>query len=222
MEWFPIIGAVLLTVIIAYVAVCTIIGNRRNRRNVTWRAGGFVARSLCCDVPCIPIGWTADGWTAQCRLCGAWQYLGDDHDNPPPGFRLDGRPEIGWHAPGGKVLGMDRSTEVTSDLSSRMFCPLCDGPDSHHAFDCPKRIADEMLAGAASDGEPLELPPQPNIGGEGNPDYQGPHYESVHELGSRFVPYEMLGDPIPGTAVHKVGDVAIAGPLAIEKKRDDD
>jgi hypothetical protein len=67
--------------------------------------------------------------------------------------------------------------------------------------------------GHFDDGEPLELPPQPNIGGEGQPDYAGPHYESVIGEEPRFVPYNMLHDPIPGTAVHKVGNVAVAGPL---------
>lgn len=65
---------------------------------------------------------------------------------------------------------------------------------------------------AGDDGEPLPaaMAHQPNVGGEGNPAYEGPHYDVPHD---RFVPYEVLGEPIPGTAVHLVGNIGVMGPL---------
>lgn len=68
----------------------------------------------------------------------------------------------------------------------------------------------------SDEGEPLTAPPQPNVGGEGNPDYAGPHYEVEHD---RFVPYDVLRDPIPGAAVHIVGNAACVGPLEDEGAR---
>jgi hypothetical protein len=73
----------------------------------------------------------------------------------------------------------------------------------------------EIAAMWADEGEPLAVPPQPNIGGEGHPDYQGPHYLVEHD---RFVPYDVLRDPIPGAAVHIVGSVACVGPLEVERE----
>lgn len=60
------------------------------------------------------------------------------------------------------------------------------------------------------EGDPLQIPPQPNIGGEDHPPYEGPHYDVPHE---RFVPYDVIGEPVEGTAVHMIGDTAFAGPL---------
>lgn len=114
--------------------------------------------------------------------------------------------------------------EVTS---TRTFCPLCDGPDGVHAYDCPRRILDEMATRKIGkspllampydddDGEPLPaaMTAQPNIGGLDHPPYEGPHYESVHGLPDRFVCYDVIGEPLPGTAVTMIGGSAVVGPI---------
>lgn len=71
-------------------------------------------------------------------------------------------------------------------------------------------------------GEPLPaaMSAQPNIGGEDHPPYAGPHLRSLHGNQTRFVPYDMLHDPVPGTAVSVVGASAIAGPIADEPSGD--
>lgn len=131
----------------------------------------------------------------------------------------------------------DRAIKVVmrqdNDLYARMAkpevtsCVLCERTLPNHDKNCPVLIAQEFATpqeARALDahvealvspdaGDPLPTPPPPNIGGEGRPDYQGPHYESSHELPTRFVPYDMLGEPIPGTAVRQVGDSTVAGPL---------
>lgn len=55
----------------------------------------------------------------------------------------------------------------------------------------------------------------PNIGGEGNPPYAGPHYESVHGPETRFVPYDVCREVEPGKAVHyaPVAGLAVFGPI---------
>jgi hypothetical protein len=52
---------------------------------------------------------------------------------------------------------------------------------------------------------PLLTPPPPNLGGEGNPPYQGPHYEAPEDYPTA-VPYDMLRDPLPGAAVRPLKD----------------
>jgi len=57
------------------------------------------------------------------------------------------------------------------------------------------------------EGEPLAVPPAPNLGGEGNPDYRGPHYESLLEgQAAAWAPYEMLHEPPEGAAVYAIGE----------------
>jgi hypothetical protein len=108
-----------------------------------------------------------------------------------------------------RPLTGDEITEVTSG------CPLCDG-ELEHTADCPRGILLDMAPDQVCEDESdLALPPQPNIGGEGHPDYQGPHYLVEHD---RFVPYDVLRDPIPGAAVHIVGSVACVGPLEVERE----
>jgi hypothetical protein len=60
-------------------------------------------RSTCCNSEMQPYGWTADGWVALCKVCGNWQYLGDDHDNPPQGFNFDGSAVIRFAQSGGQI-----------------------------------------------------------------------------------------------------------------------
>lgn len=63
------------------------------------------------------------------------------------------------------------------------------------------------------EGEPLKTPPPPNLGGEGNPEYQGPHYDSVHGLETRFAQYDLLREPPEGAAVYTLGQAAAFGPI---------
>lgn len=327
-----IIVALWLPLLVRYIRHRRAIRRRLDEISVTWRKGGLAARSLCCGATCQPLGWSQDGWIASCRQCGTWQYLGEDHDNPPPGFRIDGKPE-GFVA-GGHIFAMEKDgvrTEVTSakyhrdwggqagDLEYEMTiqrpgerlvvsadhvrCELPPRADPYGqvqddgtiswregyalthgivaipldqrdkaeehgwrfkatsgesrvhmertqeehianlrrleaipgyigrtAGDTPwdseqpyypvgKSQAAARIARAFGDeGEPLKTPPMPNIGGEGHPDYQGPHYNTPHD---RFVPYDMLHDPIPGTAVHQgVNGAGCAGPLATERNDD--
>lgn len=89
--------------------------------------------------------------------------------------------------------------------------PVC--PRKYAVSDCVaayRAAYPEIAAMWSDEGEPLLSPPQPNIGGLGNPPYAGPHYDVPHD---RFVPYDVLGEPIPGTAVHFVGNAACMGPL---------
>jgi hypothetical protein len=113
--------------------------------------------------------------------------------------------------------------EVTSEITPYPADCTCH-PDDRPAI-CQRRFAasecvaayreryPEIAAMWADEGEPLAVPPPPNIGGEGHPDYQGPHYAVPHD---RFVPYDVLRDPLPGAAVHIVGNVACVGPLEVE------
>jgi hypothetical protein len=257
LKYMPIYGSILLTVIIVWIIVSTIIGNRRKIRQAV---SGLYVRSTCCGATSTPFGWTADGWVLTCDECGAWQYLGDDHDNPPPGFNADGTP-ISRRLPAprpsaasgpadegqfvsrptrftGKMpaLGAPYGAEVTSEITPYPHDCTCHPDDRppiclrrHAASECVAayRARYPEIANAWADvepsmaerdamfdqGEPLMLPPQPNIGGEGHPDYQGPHYNVEHD---QFVPYDVLRDPLPGAAVHIVGNVACVGPIAVE------
>lgn len=201
LNMLPIIGSILLTIIIVWIAISVWHHRIRwPRYVVTRKRDGIPARSLCCGATTTPLGWTADGWVARCDFCLVWQYLGDDHRNPPPGFNLDGTPQRG-HAGG-----------LVEDWGKRPY--IVGERPSDHAV--PFRLLTEVTS---DEGEPMEMPPQPNIGGEGHPSYQGPHYDMQHD---RFVPYDMLHDPIPGTAVHKVGNVAVAGPLPADQGKTDD
>jgi hypothetical protein len=122
------------------------------------------------------------------------------------------------------ALGAPYGRDCTCNPADRP--PVCQ--HLYAAGDCMKSYAlsrDEYTAKRAraaahvaraygDEGEPLAVPPQPNLGGEGSPDYQGPHYRVQHD---RFVPYDVLRDPVPGAAVHIVGPVACMGPLEEER-----
>lgn len=160
-------------------------------------SGGLIAsKSLCCGAFMRPLGWSQDGWLAECRACGQWQYLGDDYENPPLGFGLSGLPDSSMNA-GGHVYSFSRRPAPR---------PAAIRPDASTGVG-PEVTSDE--------GEPLAVPAPPNIGGVDHPDYKGPHYDVPH---TRFIPYDMLSDPIPGTAVHKVGKVAVTDTKDAEKK----
>lgn len=232
LQYMPLYGSILLTIIIVWIVASTIIGNRRK---IGQAVAGTYVRSTCCGATTTPIGWTEEGWTSLCDECGTWQYLGDDHDNPPPGFNADGTPisrvlpaprpsTVRGPADAGQLVS--RSTfdpEVTSEITPYPADCTCH-PDDRPAI-CQRLFAasacvaayreryPEIAAMWADEGEPLAVPPPPNIGGEGHPDYQGPHYAVPHD---RFVPYDVLRDPLPGAAVHIVGNVACVGPLEVE------
>jgi hypothetical protein len=186
-KYVPLYGSILLTIIIVWIVVSTIIGNRRKIGQAV--AGSYI-RSTCCGATTTPIGWTEEGWTSRCDACGQWQYLGDDHDNPPPGFNHDGTP-------------ISRVYPAPRPSTAR-------GPDAERQHGVRPTFSSEVTSG---EDAPLAVPPPPNIGGEGHPDYQGPHYLVPHE---RFVPYDVLRDPPEGAAVHIVGSVACVGPLEVE------
>lgn len=187
LTYMPIIGSILLTVVIAWIAISTWTANRRKIRSALAGHSYCVIpngneimpearKSICCGAATFRPRWTADGWVAPCQCCGEWQYLGDDFEHPPEDAITD--------------------AEVTSDY-----------------YPVGKSFAAARIARAMGDeGEPLpaSLASTPNIGGEGHPDYAGPHYEVEHE---RFVPYDVIGDPFPGAAVHFIGNDATVGPL---------
>jgi hypothetical protein len=233
MKYVPLYGSILLTIIFAWIIGSTIIGNRRKIRQAV--AGTYI-RSICCGSTTTPLGWSQDGWVSRCDECGEWQYLGDDHSNPPPGFNLDGTPisrrpssppnVASGPADEGQLVSRP---EVTSEITPYPADCTCH-PDDRPPI-CLRRFAASECVAAyrarypeiadmwADEGEPLAVPPPPNIGGEGHPDYQGPHYASAHD---RFVPYDVLRDPPEGAAVHIVGNVACVGPLEVEKGATDD
>ena len=98
--------------------------------------------------------------------------------------------------------------EVTSET------PACDCGfvNWHHTAECAmyrhaKSRIDAALVERDDEGEPLAAPPAPNLGGEGNPDYRGPHYDSLLEgQAAAWAPYEMLHKPPEGAAVYAIGE----------------
>jgi len=210
LDYFPIAGTVLLTIIIVWIGTSTIIANRRKIRSAL--AGDTYCvipngqalmpearKSICCGAATFRPRWTADGWVAPCQCCGQWQYLGDDYEHPPEDAITDLDVRLSVE---------DRMTpalEVTSDFLHEL------GQSQGRRFD---KLSSEF---SDDEGEPLpaSMSHQPNIGGEGNPDYEGPHYLVEHD---RFVPYDVLRDPLPGAAVHIVGNTACVGPLKDESQ----
>lgn len=237
LRYMPLVGSVLLTIIIAGFIFYWVY---QSRRKIGVALKGPI-RSLCCNADISDIVWTADGWVAACRACGGWQYFGDNEyeaagilntsggvikacdeqfDMRPPGevVSIDSRrlaPRPAAIEPG--VVGQ-RDARLTGK-SPALGAPYGGAEVTSDYYPVKKARAAAHIARAFGDeGEPLAAPPQPNLGGEGNPDYEGPHYLVQHD---RFVPYEVLRDPIPGAAVHIVGKVACVGPLAVEGDRGD-
>jgi hypothetical protein len=192
----PIIGSILLTLIIVWIIVSSVVAHRRKIRSALAGHSYCVIangnhlmpehrKSICCGAETFRPRWTADGWVAPCQNCGEWQYLGDDYDHPPEDALI---PSSSLPAP------------RPSDASR---------PDGLTVVR-PEVTSDDQ-------GEPLpaSMSHTPNVGGEGQPEYAGPHYDVEHD---RFVPYDVLRDPIPGAAVHIVGNVACVGPLEDESQ----
>lgn len=260
--WIAVI-ATLAIIAVGGFAVDHLLKLLRRRQAVQRRIEAMTpAYSICCGCVCKPIGWSADGWIASCRSCGAIQYLGDDHENPPGGFEITGKARIGFHAGGvvkaseprrDRVIGKHPSlgapygfadggyvsptgrrpsdpemqrlplpgehlisreaAERMRDNFRRRFGSLWPTQDEAHAAraranhsaevtsDEPyypvgkARIQAELTYRLGIDeGEPLATPPLPNIGGEGHPEYKGPHYESDEV--PQFIPYDMkLNNP---------------------------
>jgi hypothetical protein len=265
LKYMPLYGSILLTAIIVWIVISTIIGNRR-KIGAALAGNHYVnLQSLCCAAEITPIVWTADGWVAACRECGAWQYFGDDFNeiseniitsdsrrspaprpsavNGPESLATGLRPNCtcdtvryinGDHLPDCPTqrIGFMESnpgSEVTSDRYSPAQAEMLRDdyrqahPEIAALWDTPEgrqAVSNAALSVAIADeGEPLAVPPPPNIGGEGHPPYAGPHYAVEHD---RFVPYDVLRDPIPGAAVHIVGNVACVGPLEVEEGPGDD
>lgn len=196
LDYMPLIGSILLTLIIAWIVGSTIIARRRQIRAAlagrpfcTIPNGQSIMpearKSICCGAATFRARWTADGWVAPCQNCGSWQYLGDDYEHPPEDAMTD--------------------AEVTSDFHREFL-------EAHN-----RRVDAQAREMTEDQGEPLpaSMSHTPNVGGEGLPDYAGPHYLVEHD---RFVPYDVLRDPIPGAAVHIVGNVACVGPLSDESQ----
>lgn len=221
LQYLPILGSILLTVIILWVGISTYVGNRRKigdalagRSYCVIPGGNLIMpearRSLCCHSETFSPRWTADGWVAACAMCGTWQYLGDDYEHPPEDAIV------------GFAGIIDLRPEVTSDEAVRLRDEYRQAhPDIAAEWDQAVINAGLSIAIDDDQGEPLpaSMTSTPNVGGEGNPDYQGPHYEVEHE---RFVPYDVIGDPFPGAAVHFIGNDAMTGPLEDEPLQGED
>lgn len=218
LKYMPLYGSILLTAIIAWIVISTIIGNRR-KIGAALAGNHYVnLQSLCCAAEITPIVWTADGWVAACRECGAWQYFGDDFNEISENIiTSDSR-----RSPAPRPSAVNGPESLATGLRPNSSEPevTSDGPSELPYYPVLKARAAATIAHALGDeGEPLAVPPPPNIGGEGHPDYQGPHYAVPHD---RFVPYDVLRDPPEGAAVHIVGNVACVGPLEVEEGPGDD
>jgi hypothetical protein len=139
LQYMPLYGSILLTIIIVWIIVHTV---RSNRRKIGQAVAGTYIRSTCCGATTTPIGWTEEGWTSLCDECGTWQYLGDDHDNPPPGFNADGTPIS-------RVLPAPRPSTVRGPADDRQLvgrstctCDTLRYVNGDHLPDCPtQRVA---------------------------------------------------------------------------------
>lgn len=313
--------------VVALITIIAVAISRRSRHTVTRKVGGLPAKSLCCGAPTTPLGWSQDGWISRCDRCGLWEYLGDDFDNPPPGFELRHKPRVemivddrmtpalertlgtladvhrivGKHpnlgAPYGfgdpacrldpdiifsatddktaescrarfdtgpfrgfpevtsgrfvlsgfmnpvqaiyeaiRTLGgepdresFDRLTKLRENATPisgfilrgyedvQRLCELADIVVVHKdgkvfAYE-PAEWADPSAWSDEGDPLPAAMAHVPTVGDEGQPAYEGPHYDSVIGPERQLIPYDMLRDPIPGTAVF---------PLETEKPDADD
>jgi hypothetical protein len=249
MEYVPLYGSILLTVIFVWIIGSTIIGNRRkitdalagrpaeNPIDVLIRAGVLDEDDIhvqawrdYCDEPVgpepDPIPF-AGGGLVRSPMTG--RFVGElSGEYFIPISRRPSSPPNVASGPADEGQLVSRP-EVTSEITPYPADCTCH-PDDRPPI-CLRRFAASECVAAyrarypeiadmwADEGEPLAVPPPPNIGGEGHPDYQGPHYATAHD---RFVPYDVLRDPPEGAAVHIVGNAACVGPLEIEPGATDD
>lgn len=182
LQYMPLIGSILLTVLIAWVGISTWVANRRRIRSALAGHSYCVIpngqaimpearKSICCGAATFRPRWTADGWVAPCQCCGEWQYLGDDYEHPPEDAIL---------------------SEVTSDWREQVL--------AEHYGEAQTRRFDKLATDFSEDeGEPLpaSMSHAPNIGGEGNPDYQGPHYVSRNNPVQQLIKAGVLDEDDP-------------------------
>jgi hypothetical protein len=216
LQYMPLVGSALLTIIILGFIVYWVY---QSRRKIGIALAGPV-RSLCCNAEISPIVWSADGWVASCLECGGWQYFGD-HEYEIATRPLAADPPFDMR-PEGQVIPMDSRRQAprpaaTEPAGEGQLAGRLEVTSDEYAAKRARAVA-HVARAYGDEGEPLAVPPQPNLGGEGSPDYQGPHYRVQHD---RFVPYDVLRDPVPGAAVHIVGPVACMGPLEDEGDRGD-
>jgi hypothetical protein len=183
LKYMPLIGSILLTIVIVWIVGSTWLANRRRIRSA------LAGRSYCV----IPNGQSIMPEARKSLCCGAATFR--------PRWTADG-----WVAPcqccgEWQYLGDDYEHPPEDAIT-----------DLEVTSDWRDQVLAEHFGDAEDEGEPLpaSMSHTPNVGGEGNPDYAGPHYEVEHD---RFVPYDVLRDPIPGAAVHIVGNTACVGPL---------
>jgi hypothetical protein len=238
MEWFPVIGAILLTAIIAYWIIV-------NRRKIGDALLGREASILTKELPerdeyLLRPGERLVPWPTQDEAHAARGRLHYDTPRFPfdPGRAVLPDAEVTSELWPTRHLTLDDITrfsgggpneqQIPREAPQKVIDEICWACDTvgGHTDDCPVGILEQIgqaRVDPENDGEPLSNPPQPNLGGEGNPDYAGPHYESVHELGTRFVPYDMLRDPPEGVAVIPVKQsFGIVGPIRPKDTLDDD
>lgn len=218
LKYMPIYGSILLTVIIVWIIVSTFIGNRRKI--------GSALTGRPADNP-VDVLIRAGVLDEDDPDVQAWRNYCDDPVGPEPtpiphySRRLPAPRPSAASGPDAEGQFGVRPTEVTSEEALQLrddyreqhvdISRLWDSPEGRQA------IGNAALSVAIADeGEPLTIPPQPNIGGEDHPEYQGPHYIVPHD---RFVPYDVLRDPPVGAAVHIVGNAACVGPLEVEEDR---
>ena len=163
----------------------------------------------------IKLTWSSPGANHYRRF--AEEIFASNFDPEVTSERIEGKhPALAW--PYGGLSSSDPRFSIVPHLvPANAFCPGCDAPQpGPHAYDCFVRIERSQMPVEDDSGEPLPaaMSAQPNIGGEDHPPYAGPHYESLHGPQTRFVGYDMLHDPIPGTAVHTVKNgFGVAGPI---------
>jgi hypothetical protein len=193
LQYMPLIGSILLTVVIVWIVASTWVANRRRIRSALAGRSYCVIpngqsimpearKSLCCNAETFRPRWTADGWVAPCQCCGEWQYLGDDYEHPPEDAIR---------------------SEVTSDWREQVL--------AEHYGDEGEPLPASMSHTPNIGGED-----HPDYAG---PHYAAPVDYGLPE--NRFVPYDVLRDPPDGAAVHFIGNAACVGPLDGESQGDE-
>jgi hypothetical protein len=229
-HWFAIVGSILLTVIIVWIIVSTVIGHRRQIRAAL--AGKLDGHTISSDIRAL-----FDRYMPGADL----MCLTADEDGMTVEYYL---PEMGYrtlrfqayHAGGTVSFDFTRTgrenflpdyatgTEVTSinDALSPEDDPTClcslgvNAITFAHDELCPchplyegkvLNAALHVFVETGEEGEALTNTTPPNIGGEDHPPYQGPSYgaDRLHDnVLPPEVPYDVLGETVPGAAVRIV------------------
>lgn len=232
LKYMPLYGSILLTVIIVWIIVYAVRSNRRKIADALHRRHFVGDRKPAANDLIVELS-VHDELSAAARefersihrgIAKGFHYESNPGDPNEFSRRSPGSPPDAARGPGvegqfgvrptGIVLRQSggQIADVLSEVTSG--CALCGG-ELEHTDDCPRGIVLDMMPDqdeCLRQGD-LTMPPMPNIGGEGHPEYKGPHYNVPHD---RFVPYDVLRDPPEGAAVHIVGNVACVGPLEVE------